>query len=159
MKYRHDPHLMPKPTPKPPTLGNVWRMKLIRFLLTAIISFTITFTFAQSPYAGSSGDGYGRTEFIYLTGDPGPIVPSRIYPTAVGQEESFTVRIEGEPNKIEILVYSLAGVLLHRKVAWGIKGTLKQRIDIDGWAAGAYLVHVRLDGRTHRHKLVVMRKE
>lgn len=127
--------------------------------LTIIFSLTMNFAFGQTPYSGGSGDGYGRVEFGFIGGDPGLFVPSLIYPSLVGEGESITVRAEGVRNKLEIIVHTLTGAFQHRNVAWGIVGTHEQKIGIDGWAAGVYVVDVRVDGRAYRHKLIVMRKQ
>jgi hypothetical protein len=131
----------------------------IRFLLTIAFALAMTTAYAQTPYTGGSGDGYGRTEFIYIHGDPPGFVPSQIYPTVIGVGETFTVRMEGIRTKVEIIVRTSEGKFVHRNVAWEIGETYEQRIGTEGWAAGLYLVEVRIDGRAYLHKLIVMRRE
>lgn len=112
--------------------------------------------FAQAPYLGGEKDGYAHVEAVFmLGGDPVEQAGVRVFPNPQLQGLTLNVSAPDVRNKLDVLVHDTKGVLLWRNTFWDKVGDAVMYIPTQGFAAGEYLVEVRVDGRTTIRKVTI----
>jgi hypothetical protein len=131
--------------------------------ICCLIVLILTFHFngygqtGTAPYLGGPGDGYAKaTAAVQVHGDPSAEIDSvLVFPTLVQQGEEIQVLVLAIQNELEIRVQDLQGRLLWQQGWTDLNGTQLNSVPTATFAAGAYLVEVRHDGKVVTRKILV----